>query len=93
VAKDRTISFQGRLYQAPTALIGKQVSLLYHPEVLDKIEIRLGRESYGFLEPVDLAANCRVKRTRDHTLEIDEKSDSINYKGGQLFHEGGDNNE
>jgi len=93
VAKDRTVSFQGRLYQAPTALIDKQVNLLYHPDALDKIEIRLGQESFGFLEPVDLAANCRVKRTRDQTLEIDEKNDSENYKGGSLFGQGGDNNE
>ncbi len=30
VGKDRTISLDGRLYEAPVALIGKTVTLLYH---------------------------------------------------------------
>ena len=30
VAKDRTMALDGRLYEAPVALIGKRVNLLYH---------------------------------------------------------------
>lgn len=30
VAKDRTVSLNGRLFEAPTGLIGKIVTLLYH---------------------------------------------------------------
>ncbi len=39
VDKDRTVSLQGRLYEAPTGLIGNTVTLLYHPGDLGRIEV------------------------------------------------------
>jgi transposase InsO family protein len=65
VAKDRTISLDGRLYEAPTRLIGEYVRLLYHQDRPEQVEIIHGNQSQGLLVPVDLKVNCRVKRKRD----------------------------
>lgn len=65
VAKDRTVSLEGRIYEAPTKLIGEYVRLLYHPERMERVEIIHGNQSRGLLVPVDLKINCRVKRNRD----------------------------
>ena len=39
VAKDRTIALNNRLYEAPVELVGKQVSLLYHEEDPQRVEV------------------------------------------------------
>ena len=65
VAKDRTVSLEGRLYEAPTRLIGEYVQLLYHPERPERVEIVHKNTSYGHLVPVDLKVNCTIRRQRD----------------------------
>jgi len=62
VSKDRTVSIDGRVYEAPTRLIGEQVSLLYHEEAPERVEIVLGGRPQGFLVPLDLHINSQVKR-------------------------------
>lgn len=62
VAKDRTVALNGRLYEAPVPLIGKQITLLYHDHDPARVEITLEGRSHGFLTVLDLNANCRVKR-------------------------------
>ncbi len=62
VTKDRIISLNKRLYQAPVELIGKQVELLYHEDDMTHIEVRWNQKSYGILSQVDLNLNCKVKR-------------------------------
>lgn len=62
VNKDRTVSIDGRVYEAPTRLIGEQVSLLYHEEAPDRVEIVLGGQTQGFLVPLDLHINSQIKR-------------------------------
>ncbi len=64
VAKDRTISLDGRIYEAPVSLIGRQVALLYHEGEPERVEIMLGGVSYGMATPVNLHVNCRVKRDK-----------------------------
>ena len=54
VAKDRTVSLAGRLYEAPIALIGKQITLFYHAHDPARIEARHEGKSYGMLTAVDL---------------------------------------
>jgi len=68
VAKDRTVALNGRLYEAPLELIGKQVTLLYHDHDPGRIEVHLAGESVGRLVPLDLQLNCRIRRR--HVLEI-----------------------
>lgn len=62
VNRDRTVSIDGRVYEAPTRLIGEQVSLLYHEEAPDRVEIVLGGQTQGFLVPLDLHINSQIKR-------------------------------
>lgn len=85
VAKDRTVTLNGRLYEAPVALIGRQVELLYHADDLDSVEIRCAQKSYSIATPVNLYINCRVKRDRNSNVDI--STDPTRYLGGRLFKE------
>ena len=70
VAKDRTISLNTKLYEAPVHLIGQQVTLLYHEHDPLRVEITFKGQSYGFLNPLDLHVNCRVRRDHDRYLTL-----------------------
>lgn len=83
VAKDRTVVLNGRLYEAPVALIGRQVELLYHAGDPDRVEIRFAQNSYGIVSPVNLYVNCRVKRDRNSNIDL--SADPARYLGGCLF--------
>jgi transposase InsO family protein len=85
VAKDRTITLNGKLYEAPVGLIGKHVILLFHEGQPDRVEVTHNHKSYGFLTPLDLHINSRVKRNRDSGTDV-EISDKISrYRGGKLW--------
>jgi len=81
VARDRTVSLGGRLYEAPVELIGRQLTLLYHIHDPSRIEAFCEGQSHGMLRIVDLKVNCRVRRSHDH-LSID--SDPRPISGGKL---------
>jgi putative transposase len=85
VGKDRTITLHGKLYEAPVCLIGKQVELLYHDGDEDRVEIKFGKSSYGFVRPVDLHVNCTVKRDKNRSPQVSAASESERYKGGSLW--------
>ena len=84
VAKDRTVTLNGNLFEAPVALIGKRVLILYHESEPKVAEVFLNQTSHGLLVPVDLHVNCRVKRDKNINtqLEPDRKTD---YQGGGLW--------
>jgi transposase InsO family protein len=84
VAKDRTLTINGKFYEAPVALIGKRVEILYHESDADRIEVRLGKQSYGYLVPVDIHVNCRVKRQNGQTV-LEAPADQKPYRGGRLW--------
>ena len=71
-----------RLYEAPVALIGRWVELLYHEHQPEQVEVRDGDRSYGLLVPLDLNINCRVKRGKDGD-RIEGESKRA-YHGGRL---------
>lgn len=81
VAKDRTVSLAGRLFEAPIALIGKQITLFYHPHHPARVEARHEGKSYGMLRTVDLNVNCHVQREKD-TLKIHTEPRALS--GGKL---------
>lgn len=83
VARDRTVVLNGRLYEAPVALIGRQVELLYHAGDPDHVEIRFAQKSYGMVTPVNLYVNARVKRDRNSNIDL--SADPDRYLGGSLF--------
>lgn len=82
VNKDRSVIVNRRLYEAPVALIGKRVEILYHEDAPELVEIRTQGESYGFLRQVDLHVNSRVKRDKNGQVEL--VSDSTG-SGGLLW--------
>lgn len=91
VDKDRTISLNGRVFEAPTGLIGRTVTLLYHKQDPLTVEVFLDECSWGFLTPLDPQVNGRVRRTAKQHVELDaldQGDEQSNYSSGSLF--GGD---
>lgn len=84
VARDRTITLDGKLFEAPVALVGKRVLLLYHEQEPGKVEAFWEQTSYGLLSPVDIHVNCRVKRDRNKNTELESSSKPV-YRGGALW--------
>ena len=83
VGKDRSVSLNGRLFEAPVPLIGKPVTLLYHDHDPTRVEILFEEHSFGFLKPIDLNVNARVRRDKDR-LELIPESRNHSYQGGRL---------
>jgi transposase InsO family protein len=84
VAKDRSVTINGRLFEAPVALISKRIDLLYHKDQPMRVEARLSGQSYGMLQPVDLAVNCRVRRDKNNNTQI-ETEGSRPPSGGKIW--------
>ncbi|MBF0566091.1 MAG: Mu transposase C-terminal domain-containing protein [Nitrospirae bacterium] len=90
VDKDKTVTLMGRVYEAPVQLMEKTVTLFYHEENLERIEVFFKNESCGFLVPLNPHVNSRVRRN-NVTTEIvpkDNRNDNLadnDYRGGKLF--------
>ena len=84
VFNDRSVTLNGRLFEAPVALIGKNVELLYHEDDPDHVEVIWNNQSYGMLRKLDLHVNCRVKRDKNRNPDI-KTNDKDKYSGGNLF--------
>lgn len=65
VNKDRVVTIDGRLFEAPTQLIGERVRLMFNEQKPQQVEVFFKGQSYGLLTPVDLGVNCTVKRDRN----------------------------
>ncbi|HDL07502.1 MAG TPA: transposase, partial [Desulfobacteraceae bacterium] len=85
VAKDRTITLNGNMFEAPVVLIGRHVDIKYHEDTPQKAEVIYKGKSCGFLTLVDLSVNCRVKRHRWNENDIRIFPETSDYKGGQLL--------
>jgi len=81
VAKDRTVALNGRLYEAPIALMGKKVVLLYHDHDPARVEVFLEEHSYGFITLLNQQVNFRVRR-ESQRIEIQSEPKEID--GGKL---------
>ncbi len=62
VDRDRIVSLDGKLYEAPVPLIGATVTLLYHDGDPSRVEVIHNGASHGMLIPLDVHVNARVKR-------------------------------
>jgi transposase InsO family protein len=91
VAKDRTITLNGRLYEGPVPLIGKRIELLYHEAEPEKVEVKYQNKSFGMIQPVNLYVNCRVKRDKNNNPQIHVNDLTKNYRGGKLWSSQGKN--
>jgi len=67
VNNDRTVKLNGRIFEAPTGLIGQQVTLRF--ENYDRIEVFLDEVSKGFLTSADVKINSRVKRVINESVK------------------------
>jgi len=83
VSKDRTLTLDGNLFEAPVQLIGQRVDLLYHKDSPKRVEVRWQQKSYGYLTVVDLNVNCRVKRDKNNQAQI--SSESHTPTGGKIW--------
>jgi len=90
VAKDRTITLNGRLYEGPVPLIGKRIELLYHETEPEKVEVKYQNKSFGMIRPVNLHVNCRVKRDKNNNPQI-HVNNTTSYQGGKLWSSQGKN--
>ena len=84
VAKDRTVSLNGKLYEAPIVLLGEQVHLLYHDHQPDAVEVVHKGKSYGQLRPVDLHVNARAQRNRRGEVTLVEQPSRTSPPSGRL---------
>lgn len=90
VDRDRTVSLNGRLYEAPLELIGRMVTLLFHEADPSRVEVVLDGLSHGMLVPLDLNINCRIRR-RQQKVELlpppeqPSPETAQRYEGGKLF--------
>ena len=83
VTKDRTVSINNLIYEAPTKFIGEQLQLLYHEDRPDRVEIIYKGANHGFLVPLDLNANFKVKRNRDEAeIEKSPTSGKLTFSKG-----------
>jgi len=65
VARDRTVSLRGGLYEVDAVLVGQTVTLRFDPtRPQRKVEVWHAGHKVGAAKPVDAYANCFVKR--DH---------------------------
>lgn len=83
VGKDRSVVLNGKLYEAPVALIGQKVQLLFHLSEPRRVEVRYQQKSYGMLTPIDVHLNCRIRRDKNCNplLELEPAP----YQGGKLL--------
>lgn len=82
VNKDRSVVINHRLFEAPVALIGQRVEILYHEEQPEQVEVRFQGASHGLLRQVDLQVNSRVKRDKNGGVELAGDGHTT---GGQLW--------
>ncbi|HSW61920.1 MAG TPA: hypothetical protein VLH56_01160 [Dissulfurispiraceae bacterium] len=84
VDKDRTVSLPGKVFEAPVELIGRKITLLYHPNDPLRIEAM-----FGWLVPLNPHINCTIRRRQKITEIVpaaDNSSSSVTaYAGGRLF--------
>jgi putative transposase len=88
VDKDRTVSLDGRLYEAPVDMIGKTVMLLYHESDPSRVELLVNGASRGMLIPLNVHINAKIRRAYQTVEIIPEKEyveEKERYRGGQVF--------
>jgi putative transposase len=79
VGVDRSIRLHNRFFEAPLGLTGQKVSILFDEKDMSRAEVLVGEKSKGFLKPMDLAVNSRIKRQNSQEPEPKD------YSSGSLF--------
>jgi len=61
------------------------VLLLYHEKDPQSVEVLHDHKSYGFLTPLDLHINCRVRRNKESGTDMESTGKEDKYQGGRLW--------
>jgi len=88
VDRDRIVSLDGKLYEAPVPLIGATVTLLYHDSDPCRVEVIFNGVSHGMLIPLDVHVNARVKRSHQAVDIVPDNTvapEGRLLKNGQVF--------
>ena len=72
--KDRTVSLDGTVYEVDAVLVGQTVTLRHDPGAPPGRPVQVWHqdEPRGLAKPVDLYANCFVKRQRPSHTPVTE---------------------
>jgi len=74
VQKDRTVSLRGVVFEVEASLVGETVTLRFDPDRLRRgVEVCFGGRKIQMAKPVDVYANCFVRR--DHTTKALQPQD------------------
>ena len=87
VYRDSTVTLDGVLYEVPSSLIGKKITLRYDPSVAParrRLTILLDGVVCGNARVVDSYANARVRRTALHKDLSAEGPEATHYKPSDL---------
>ena len=77
VFKDSTVTLHGTLYEVPSILIGKRVTLRYNPfGRIHRMVVSCDGKDYGEAKPVDGYANTKVSRNDDRSGAVEDRSRS-----------------
>jgi len=90
VKKDRTVRLMGTIFEAPVALIERQVELRFHPEDLSQVEIFFQGKSYGMIIVMNPHINSQIGRNwNPHSNKLKTTPEVIQNQPspstGQLF--------
>lgn len=90
VDRDRTVSLNGKIYEAPVDLIGRVITLLFHEADPSRVEAFFDGVSHAMLVPLDLHVNCRIRRRQEKIELVPPAQQTVpettpKYEGGKLF--------
>jgi len=86
VEKDRTVSFNNIIFEAPINMIGKYIDLFYHELDPSRVEAFYAEKSLGYLTLLDKQVNSRVKREKRGDYQTNGRETTL--KSGSLFNQG-----
>lgn len=84
VSRDRVVVLSGKAFEAPLGSIGKRLELRFHPERPDEIEVFDHQRSIGFLKPLLVHSNAKVKRTKAQQIEMESTGLKNTPSSGQV---------
>ncbi|RKX73523.1 MAG: hypothetical protein DRP49_07360 [Spirochaetes bacterium] len=76
VYKDSTFTLGGTLFEAPSILSGKRISILFDPTPpVNRVLVSHEGRDYGYAQVVDTYANTRVKRSSSRSSDLQSEEE------------------
>lgn len=94
VNKDRSVSLNSHLFEAPVGLIGKKIELIYSEADPLNVEAVFNDQSYGKLTILDKQINSQVHRNdyaaghKEAKMQTENADKQNTIQGGRLFESG-----